>query len=446
MDIFGIKALKKSNENLVQQMKGLVLNNQLSNLSSMYNMASPTWGVFREVQSYQLFDDVYSVVSRLATSSAKIDLSAYNEATEEDLPPTDNLQQYLKYLDFEQREILFTYLYLCGEVFMLKDSLALGPNKGKLTTTLMHPNFCTLLYSNDFPQRIIGVRYQDTQFNFTVPIEEVIYIKYFNPSTIYMDRWRGMSPLKALAQRLTRLNANMSGTVAQMQNGGVPSIVYDKTPGLDESRLGGGAAAVNEATVMGQHKDNFARFLRNADNKGAPYFTAGEMGVLSLGLSLVDMDALAMADVDFDKICNAYSISSTLFNNKKASTESNVKEMRKDMYTNAIIPNLIRVCDGIQKQTIDVFGTGKAIWPDLDDIEELQQDNKDKAAAWAALPAFIPNEMREAFDLDADPDPNADKLYIKTGYVLLDDLNIDIKPIDNAAADYQGNSGKGNPA
>uniref|UniRef100_UPI002B1DF0E1 hypothetical protein n=1 Tax=Enterobacter agglomerans TaxID=549 RepID=UPI002B1DF0E1 len=68
--------------------------------------------------------------------------------------------------------------------------------------------------------------------------------------------------------------------------------------------------------------DNFGRFLRNSDNKGAPYFAAGEMGVIQLGLSLVELDALVMSDVDFDKICNAFSISSTLFNNKKASTEA----------------------------------------------------------------------------------------------------------------------------
>ncbi len=429
MDLFGIKALRKQNNDLAERVKALQATNIRSQLSSMTNLIFPTWGVFREVQAYQLFDDVYSVVSRLATSTAQICLEAYDEATDEELPNTDNMVKFLKTMTLEKREELFTYLYLCGEVFMYKERVTLGPDKGKLTTHFLHPTFVSLIISQEFPQRVVGIRYQDTQFNFSLPIEEVIYIKYFNPSTIYMDRWRGISPIKALAQRLTRLQANMSLSVAQLQNGGVPSIVYDKTPGLDADRGTGGSAIVEETSVMGQHKDNFARFLRNPENKGAPYFAAGEMGVIQLGLSPVDMDALASADVDFDKICNAYSISSVLFNNKKASTESNVKEMRKDMYTNAIIPNLKRVCDGLTAGTVDVFGEGKCIKPDLDDIPELQVDLKDKAAAFASLPVFRPNDVLKGMDLEPDTSPEADKLYIKAGYTTFDEMNT-IDPID----------------
>ena len=238
----------------------------------------------------------------------------------------------------------------------------------------------------------------------------------------------------------------MSASVSQMQNGGVPSIVYDKTPGLYSVRGSEGSALNEEVSVMGMHKDNFSRFLRNADNKGAPYFAAGEMGVLPLGLSLVELDALLQADIDFDKICNAYSISSVLFNNKKASTESNVKEMRKDMYTNAIIPNVIRVCNALTQGTQDIFGTGKRFKPETSEIPELQVDMKAKADGWAALPAIVINEMRVSMGQDESTDPMADKLLIKTGYVVADDLNIDVTPINNAANDYgktnTNNSGK----
>lgn len=160
------------------------------------------------------------------------------------------------------------------------------------------------------------------------------------------------------------------------------------------------------------------------------------MGVIQLGLSLVELDALVMSDVDFDKICNVFSISSTLFNNKKASTESNVKEMRKDMYSNAIIPNIIRVCDGITKGTKLIFGDNKSIRADFDDVKELQDDKKVNAEAWAAMPFIVPNEMRVSMGMDSLTDPQADKLYSKSGYTLLDDLNIDVAPLDNQANDY----------
>lgn len=443
MDIFGVKALKAQNQQLVSAVRGLQSMNLQSAVANIRTMIFPNWESVREIDAYIIFDDVYSIVSRLATSSASIPFKAYDDITDEDLPLTDNLSIYLKQLTFEQKEELYLWLYLSGEVFMYKDAILLGPNKGKLKTYFLHPSFVTLILDPVFPHPIIGYRYQDTQTTFTLEANQVIYIKQGkNPTTLYNERFRGLGAMKSLAQRLTRLQANMSASVSQMQNGGVPSIVYDKTPGID-TNYGNSQASNNEATVMGQHKDNFSRFLRNSDNKGAPYFAAGEMGVIQLGLSLVEMDALVMADIDFDKICNAFSISSVLFNNKKASTESNVKEMRKDMYTNAIIPNVKRVCDAITQGAKDIFGEGKCVRPGTSEIPELQQDMKDKAQVWASLPAFVPNEMRESMGMDRSNDPQADLLYIKSGYTLLDDLNISVTPIDNTANDY-GNNNTGN--
>ena len=438
--MFGINTLKQQNQVLINSVKALQRNNILSSVSDIRTMIFPNWLAVKEIDAYILFDDLYSVVSRLATSSAQIPLVAYNENTNEDLPTNDKLSLYLKSMTFEEKETMYLWIYL-GECFMYKDTLQFGPNKGKLTTPFLHPAFMSIEQTVNFPYTITGYRYLDTQSSFELLPENVIYIKYgYNPTTNYNERNRGLSPIKALAQRLTRLNANMAASVSQMQNGGVPSIVYDKTPGINSSR-GSGGSLNEDVNVIGQRKDSFSRFIRNSDNKGAPYFAAGEMGVLPLGLSLVELDALMQADVDFDKICNAYSVSSTLFNNKKASTESNVKEMRKDMYTNAIIPNVLRACDAIKKGTIDIFGDGKGVRPDLSKVPELQEDMKAKADGWAALPGIVINEMRVSMGQDESTDPMADKLLIKSGYQLADDLNIDVQPIDNTANDY----GKTNP-
>lgn len=435
----GISTLKQQNQLLVDTIKSLQTQNLYSAIDQIRTMVFPNWESVREIDAYSIFDDVYTVVSRWATLCAQIPLIAYNDENGEDLPASDNLSRYLKSLDFEEKEIMFTFLGLTGECFMYKDVLKLGPNKGKLKTYFLHPSFMAIIQDAKFPYGILGYRYQDTQNTFTLLPEEVIYIKYFNPSTRYDERHRGMSAIKALAQRLTRLSANMSGSVAMQQNGGTPVIVYDKTPGLDADRGSGGSALNNEVTVMGQHKDNFSRFIRNSDNKGAPYFAAGEMGVLQLGLTSVELESLKQADVDFYKVCNAYSMPATEFNSHDSSTESNVKEMRVAMYTNAIIPNITRVCAAISKGTTDIFGENKCVRGDYSGVVVLQENQKDKAAAWAALPAIVVNEMRLAFGQDLSTDPIADKLLIKQGYVLSDDLNIDVEPIDNSANDYAGN-------
>ncbi len=83
-----------------------------------------------------------------------------------------------------------------------------------------------------------------------------------------------------------------------------------------------------------------------------------------------------------------------------------------------------------------VVGDGKGIRPDLSKVPELQYDMKAKADGWAALPGIVINEMRVSMGQDESTDPMADKLLIKTGYQLADDLNMDIQPIDNLANDY----------
>jgi len=436
MDIFGIKALRQQNQQLINSVKALQQNNIGAAVSNFRTMIFPNWMAVKEIDAFIIFDDVYSVVSRLATSAAQIPLVAYNESNKEDLLPTDPMAIFLNTLSFEQREEMYLWVFL-GECFIYKDALKLGPNKGKLKTAFLHPAYMSIEQEVNFPYRITGYRYQDTSTTFTLLPEEVIYIKYGkNPSTNYNERNRGLGPIKALAQRLTRLQANMSASVSQMQNGGVPSIVYDKTPGIDQDRGSGGASLNNEVTVMGQHKDNFSRFLRNPENKGAPYFAAGEMGVIPLGLSLVELDALTQSGVDFDKICNAYSVSSLLFNSQNRGTFNNTGEMRKDMYTNAILPNVRKVCDCLKFGTIDVFGQGKGVKPDLSGIPELQDDIKKKADGWAAMPAIVINEMRVSLGQDASTDPMADKLLIKTGYQLSEDLDMEVDPIDNTANDY----------
>ena len=436
MDILGIKSLKKQNLQLINSVKALQQNNIGAAISSFRTMIFPNWMAVKEIDAYIIFDDVYSVVSRLATSSAQIPLVAFNENTREDLPPNDPLCLFLKSMTLEEKEKMYLWIYL-GECFIYKDALKLGPNKGKLKINFLHPAFMSIEQEVNFPYRITGYRYNDNTTTFQLLPEEIIYIKYgSNPSTNYNERNRGFSPIKALAQRLTRLQANMSASVSQMQNGGVPSIVYDKTPGIDSVRGSGGSSLNEEVNIIGQRKDSFSRFLRNSDNKGSPYFAAGEMGVLPLGLSLVELDALTQAGVDFDKICNAYSVSTLLFNSQNRGTFNNTGEMRKDMYCNAIIPNILRVCDAIKIGTIDIFGEGKGIKPDLSHIPELQDDMKAKADGWAALPAIVINEMRVSMGQDESTDPMADKLLIKNGYVVSDDLNMDVPPVDNTGNDY----------
>ena len=101
MDIFGIKALRKDNSQLIQAVKALQTSNINAALQHMTTLVFPTWQVYREIESYQLFDDIYSVVTRLANSAAKISFYPVDSAGNEILngPGVDTLSK----LNYAQR-------------------------------------------------------------------------------------------------------------------------------------------------------------------------------------------------------------------------------------------------------------------------------------------------------------------------------------------------------
>ena len=413
-------------DTLQLEIKALQSNNLANAFRYFTSQIFPHWAVVKELDAYQTIDDIYSVVKKLATASALIPFYAYDKAKDTDLPDTDKLYTFLDTLDFEQKEILYTFLYLQGEVFAYKNIIEEGINKGASKLTFLNPSKVTLALTNDFPIEIAGFKYDDPQSGITkdISVEEMVFIKLPNPSASKDEEWRGLSPIKVLAQRLTRVQSGLDVTVAQLQNGGVPGIVFDKTPGL-------------EAGAVSTRRDNFGRFIRNKDNKGAPYFSANDLGYIALGTTLADMDVAALANIDFDKICNAYGVSSVLFNNKSASTESNVQEMVKEMYTNTIIPNVYRVEGALNKYVVPDIQTKGIIKCDVSEIEALKEDQTKLVTALKDAWWLTGNEKRERMEYDQDTAvEEMDRYLVPSGVMLIEDLSIVVDEVLNSAGDY----------
>lgn len=403
---------------------------QTSNLNQLTNNFTskifPSWNVVKEMDAYQTMDFIYAVVSKLATTSAMIPFYGFDKGKDTDLPESDPLVQFLNTLDFEEKEKLFTYLYLNGEVFALKNRPELGVNSAFVQSlTFLHPAKMQIKISGEFPVQIVGYKYFDlnSRVDKDIELDDIIFIKLFNPSANQHDEFRGLSPVKVLTRTLTRVTAGEDATVSQLQNGGTPGIVYDETPGLAPE-------------AIGQRKDNFGRFLRNSANKGAPYFSANKLGYIQLGTPLTDMEVIALADVDFDRVCNVFGVSSILFNNKSASTESNVQQMVKEMYTNTVLPNIYRVEAALNKGVVPFIKTKGIIKCDTSEIKALQEDQNQLVTALAAAWWLTPNEKRTAQMYDQDENELFDKYIIPSGLMLLDDLEMPVEDVENTAGDY----------
>jgi HK97 family phage portal protein len=304
----------------------------------------------------------------------------------------------------------YTILYITGELFLYKEIIELGPNAGKVILHPMRGQNVVVMISEDFPQRVVGYEYFDAGFNGKLSIDDVIHVKYYNPNIVNGMQWRGLSPLQVLTKRLNRWNAAMDASVSQMQNGGVPGIVYEKSDFAIET--------------LGQRKNDFANYLRNSSNKGAPYFAAGEMGYLQLGLSLADMDVSDLAGIDFTKLCNAYKFPEILLNNQDSSTFNNVATAEKLLYTNSILPNIYLFRDALIKGILPIYNDGikRTIEIDLSEISALQEDMKMQADALGSMWWVTPNEKRDMMGFEELMDPLMDQIIIASGQVLLSDL------------------------
>lgn len=405
----------------------------LNSFTNFNTQIFPHYNVIKEQIIFQTMDDIYSVVSRLAATAAMIPF--YGEDSKgQELGPKDKLSQFLSTLTFEQKERFYTTLFLQGEIFAYKEVLDVGVNAGLVRLRYLNPSKMIVIISQTFPTEIVGYRYYDSYNGFSkdFDVEEIFFVKTFNPTFDIQKEFRGLSATTVLKSRLTRVQAGLDVSIAQMQNGGVPGVMYEKQ--------------IMEKGAMGQRQDNFAKFLNNTSNKGAPYMLNGDVGYFAIGSALADMSLAELSDIDFDKICNAFSVSSIIFNNHKASIKSNMEQVIKGLYTNAVLPQVIRFQDGLNEQCLPDIRTAGTICYDISDVTELQGDLKNKADAIAAMPIFMPNDAIAAMGGQKSDDPLMDKWYMKTGYTPIDEVSMSLDVLPNVAGDYQQPGANGQPA
>lgn len=427
--IGGTKIVK----DLRHQVKALQMTN-LSNVISVSTSIYPSYQNLENIEAYLTVDDIYSVISYLAQTAARIPMYGYEIVDDkamnnmmkyhkdsiqskyyqtkalQDLPDSDKFVQFLNEMTYEEKVKYYSILYITGELFLYKEVIELGPNAGKIILHPMKGQNVVVVVSDTFPQRVIGYEYFDQGFNGRLTLDEVIHVKYYNPTIMNGQEWRGLSPLQTLNRRVTRLNAAMDASVAQMQNGGVPGIVYEKNDFAVET--------------LGQRKNDFANYLRNSSNKGAPYFAAGEMGYISLGLSLADLDVSKLSGIDFTKLCNAYKFPEVLLNNQDTSTYNNMATAEKMLYTNSVLPNVNLLKDALLYGIIPMYNDGvkRTIEIDLSGIPALQDDLKYQADSLNSMWWVTPNEKREIMGFEEIMDPLMDSIIIDSGKQLLSDL------------------------
>lgn len=314
-------------------------------------------------------------------------------------------------------EYAYGFLNLTGNAYIGKERLSMGANQGKVKNLYTLPSqWMQIVPNGDWPITIAGyVLFLWGQMG--IPVEDVIHIKYFNP--VYLQDASflyGLSPLQAGYKTMARSTSAVESSTAQYQHGGPAGMMYNESiePGDVNDQMVGALKKKWEAETWGDK------------NRGKVMFSAGKIGYVQTGLSPVDLDLLNSEMITFRQLCRLWKMPSALFNDSEYATLSNMKEYAKMAYTDAIIPDVIKMRDALNRSLLPDFKMEGQYYIDADftNVSALQQDMK-TLSEWLNLsPEITLNERRELKMFERLNDPNMDKVYVQGSLVPLDDLNM----------------------
>jgi HK97 family phage portal protein len=264
-----------------------------------------------------------------------------------------------------------------------------GPNSGKFGQLYVLPSQLVEIVSDGLLDPIAGYR---IIYNSTVEVapEDICHIKDFNPDyNMAGSNLYGQSPLRAGLRVLTANNEAVTTGVKYLQNQTSRGMLVDKE----------GTITQVQAQAL---KQNFRKQYQGSENAGDVIISSKDLSWINFGLSASDLSLIEQYNATVKDLCNIYNIPVQLLNNTDSSTYNNMKEAKKAMYQNAVIPELIKIRDELNRWLVPQFGGNLYLDFDFTMISEMQEE-VDKLVSQLSTAWWItPNEKRDAMNYPVD--------------------------------------------
>ncbi|WP_407533779.1 phage portal protein [Elizabethkingia miricola] len=243
--------------------------------------------------------------------------------------------------------------------------------------------------------------------------EDVIHIKTPNPffdmngSHLY-----GLSPIKVLLRNIEASNDALDQNVKTMKNGGVFGFISGKDVAWTNEQ------AIQMKEKMKEMDKDPGRLSKIAGSSTAIEFT-------KLSLNTDELKPFDYLRYNQKQICNVLGWSDKLLNNDEGAKYSNVKEARKTVITDHIVPRLILMQEALNKKFIPRFkGYENCIieW-DYTELPEMQEDIKD-LVEWYSKSPVKPNEFRTAIRLETLDIDGMDVPWVDTNKKRIDEVGL----------------------
>lgn len=264
-----------------------------------------------------------------------------------------------------------------------------GSKVGKYSELYVMPSQIMEIVSGGIMQPVekYKIEYNGT---FEIPATEICHIKDFNP---YYDgsgsHLYGQSPLRAGLRTLTTNNEAVQTGVKYLQNQTARGLLMSEEGDLNEVQAQ-------------QLKDKFRRQFQGSDNAGDVIITPKKLSWVNFGLNASDVSLIEQYNASIKDLCNVYNVPVQLLNNTDSSSYNNMKEAKKALYQNAVIPELLKIKDELNRWLAPKYGNKLCIEFDFTVIPELQEEADKVVDQLAKAWWLTPNEKRSVMSYGID--------------------------------------------
>lgn len=284
---------------------------------------------------------------------------------------------------------LIAFGKLTGDRFIYGLKPETGPNQKKYKQLYVLPSHLVEIVSKGMMEPISAYKLMYNS-EYWIDPELVCHIKDFNPDyNSAGQNLYGQSPLKAGLRTMMSNNDAVLTGLRYLQNQTARGMLVSKDGTLNEV----------QAQAL---KDKFRRQYQGANNGGDIIITPKDLSWVNFGLSASDLSLIEQYNASIKDLCNIYNVPVTLLNNTESSTYNNVKEAKKSLYQNAVIPELIKIRDELNRWLVPAYGNNLYLDFDFTAISEMQEDTDKLVQQLGNAWWITPNEKRDAMYYETD--------------------------------------------
>ena len=269
--------------------------------------------------------------------------------------------------DFKEES--FTYMLTTGDLFW-QPLEAVGFGISELKT--WPSQLIEVLSTQANPLTVSGYQFELGRLKESFTTDELIHMKYVNPTTRGIESLRGLSPLAAAWLALSGDNQRAEAQDAMLKNRGIAGIFTNEGEyALDPEEQ------KEQQRILDSQIGGASKFNKVIAGRGKGKF-------LQMGMSSTDLEILKTAIQNLRMLCNVYGAPSELFNDPANKTHANQKAALKSFYENSVLPLDRRILSKYNSTVVKDWskreGKNYTVVQDLEHIGALQEDQDKKAA------------------------------------------------------------------